>query len=119
MVVVVVGPHRTELVSALASVDDGYVGAQHCCSSGGASPPARRCWWMVFCVFILASHVHRGWSLGCVCLCVCTHVALYTSPDENARFQSVEAELKADLKRAKEERATLRADNEKLASKVG
>lgn len=38
--------------------------------------------------------------------------------DENARFQSVEAGLKADLKLAKEERALLRAENEKLVSKV-
>lgn len=38
--------------------------------------------------------------------------------DENARYQSVEAGLKADLKLAKEERALLRAENEKLATKV-
>lgn len=38
--------------------------------------------------------------------------------DENARFQSVEAGLKADLKLAKEERALLRAENEKLVTKV-
>lgn len=38
--------------------------------------------------------------------------------DENARYQSVEAGLKADLKLAKEERALLRAENEKLAAKV-
>ncbi|CBJ31760.1 conserved unknown protein [Ectocarpus siliculosus] len=38
--------------------------------------------------------------------------------DENARYQSVEAGLKADLKLAKEERALLRAENEKLATKL-
>ncbi|CAM9451894.1 unnamed protein product, partial [Ectocarpus sp. 12 AP-2014] len=38
--------------------------------------------------------------------------------DENARYQSVEAGLKADLKLAKEERALLRAENEKLATKA-
>ncbi|CAN0454172.1 unnamed protein product, partial [Ectocarpus sp. 12 AP-2014] len=38
--------------------------------------------------------------------------------DENARYQSVEAGLKADLKLAKEERALLRAENEKLTTKL-
>ena len=39
-------------------------------------------------------------------------------PDENLRFRSLEAGLKADLKLAAEERSVLRAENEKLHAKV-
>lgn len=49
-------------------------------------------------------------------------VGLFRPPclrsDENARFQSVEAGLKADLKLANEERGLLRTENEKLVAKV-
>lgn len=45
-------------------------------------------------------------------------LTLSHSSDENARFHSVEAGLKADLKLANEERGLLRSENEKLVAKV-